>query len=209
MRTDRPSRARLVPRLALGLLAFALACGGDDDGTDTVPPEQFRAIRLADTAPPLEADSIAFIARRGESTEAKMYFLNQQGERGNEFLAFKLDSNTLLERPDGTPFAPGDEVEISIKVVDPTRFIFEFAPAGLRFNPSQPAMLEVKYDFADRDFDEDGDEDLDDDEIEQILSLFRQERPGDPWVRIGTAVIDDLEEVEADILGFTRYAVAY
>jgi hypothetical protein len=51
--------------------------------------------------------------------------------------------------------------------------------------------------------------DVDDDAIESTMAIWRQESPGDPFVRVGTAVVEDLEEAEAELQGFSRYALAY
>jgi hypothetical protein len=51
--------------------------------------------------------------------------------------------------------------------------------------------------------------DTEDDEIEDVLSIWRQETVGGVFERLGSVVIEDLEEIETDLLGFTRYAIAY
>lgn len=204
---------RSSPLALLMLTSFAVilgACGESSSTDDSVPADEFSAIRLDDDAPPLCATSVSFVAQRGASSEGELDFCDPvTGQPIDDFLEFDVGSNTLLRRPDGTLFALGDTVTITITLVDPRRLIFDFQPAGLVFNPSDPAELEISYRKCDRDFDEDGDEDADDLEIEQLLTIFRQESPGDPWVPIGSAVVDDIDEVEADLLGFTRYAIAY
>lgn len=62
---------------------------------------------------------------------------------------------------------------ITIRLVDPSRFMFEFEPAGLKFDPERPAELEVSYARADPDFDDDG---VEDDKLE--FDFWRQEREG-------------------------------
>jgi hypothetical protein len=32
---------------------------------------------------------------------------------------------------------------------------------------------------------------------------------GDPFAKLGSVNVEDSEEINADILGFTRYAIAY
>ena len=56
---------------------------------------------------------------------------------------------------------------------------------------------------------EDGDVDEEDDHIETILGIWRQEQPGDPFVRLGSVKVEDQEELEAKLTGFSRYAIAY
>jgi hypothetical protein len=193
--------------------ALALALAACDGGSPTLPRPVDQAeltfVRFALGAVPLQAASVSFWAVRGRDREAVIRYVPAPGEEeGEEFLAFKVPGGSLLRRPDGGPFAAGDSVLITVRVVDPALFLFEFQPSGLRFDPRSPARLEVSYREADRDYDGDGDEDGEDDDFERELSFWRQERPGEPWFRISTLRIEDLEEVEADITGFTRYAVA-
>src|SRR5687768_15944645 len=100
-------------------------------------------------------------------------------------------------------------MKIRVRSLNPSLLDIEFQPAGLRFNPSVSAELRIRYAHADDDFDDDGDVDEDDDRAEQLLSLWRQEQPGDPWVRIGSVVVEEFEDVEGDLFGFTHYAIAF
>jgi hypothetical protein len=100
-------------------------------------------------------------------------------------------------------------VLITMRVTDPQRILIEFEPSGLRFDPEEPAELEIRYANADEDFDNDGDEDEDDAEIERVLGIWRQPSLGAPFVRLGTVRIEDLKELEARLLGFSRLAIAY
>ena len=79
----------------------------------------------------------------------------------------------------------------------------------LALRQHEPAELRMRYPEADRDNDDDGDVDEDDDDVEQRLRIWRQERIGDPWVQLSGSVSADLDEVRADLTGFTRYAIAY
>jgi hypothetical protein len=204
-------------RRALTLLGFttlllAAGCGDDGDGGDDPierPPEELNILRLAVDAPPLESTSVSFWARRGDSREAKLYFLNESGERGDEYVRLQIDSNTLLALPDGTPIAVGDSVLITLTAVDPARILFQFEPEGLQFNPEDPAELTIKYAEADQDYDDDGDEDAEDDDIELQLGIWRQATEGASFVRLGSALFEELEEIEAELTGFSRYAIAY
>jgi hypothetical protein len=120
-----------------------------------------------------------------------------------------VDAEALSARPDGTPIADGDSVLITVRVVDPARLLFQFEPAGLTFNPSRPAELRIHYNHADDDLDEDGDVDVDDATLELTIGIWRQENDGDPFERLGSLLVDNLEEVEAELGGFSRYALAY
>ena len=130
----------------------------------------------------------------GERTgRLRIFFAGRRrrARRGDEYLRLRVDDEALLAYPDGTPFAEGDSVLITVRVVDPARLLFEFEPAGLTFSPRRPAELKIRYDKADDDLDEDGDVDLEDDDLELTLAIWRQESDGDPFVRLGSCSIDD------------------
>ena len=78
-----------------------------------------------------------------------------------------------------------------------------------RFVSSRPAELRIHYNHADDDLDEDGDVDLEDEALELTIGIWRQENDGDLFERLGSLLIDSVEEVEAELQGFSRYALAY
>ena len=208
MTTRRRTNSR--PIAVLGALVVLAAC--DASGPDEVrrPDGALTILRMAEDAPPLETYDTTFVAVRGEDSELRIDYRPVDGESsGENFLRFRLDANTLVADETGTPIPMGGQIAIRVRIVDPARLELEFQPSGLRFNPSAPAELRIEYVHADDDLDEDGDVDAEDERLEQELSLWRQENPGDPWVRIGSIVLEDLEEVEGDIFGFTHYAIAF
>jgi hypothetical protein len=210
MFTRSRSRAPLVA------IALALALGCSSDGTpppdspgSEKPPAELTVARLATTAPPLEENTASFWAVKGESVEQKLYFLDSGGGRGEEYLSLKLEDESLLTRPDGSAIAEGDSVLITITVEDPALLLFELQPTGLKFSPTRPAELKIRYAHADDDLNEDGEVDEEDDHLETILGIWRQEQPGDPFVRLGSVKVEEEQELEAKLTGFSRYAIAY
>lgn len=197
--------------ILLGLLVAALAACGEGTAPDVVGPDQrsplaFNPVRLRQGAPSLASTQVQFWARYDRDREVTLYFRPQPGDSDStEFLEFKVPARSLLRDASGRIFANQDSVLITISVPDPTRFQVVFAPAGLRFSPNRPAELEFSLEERDDDLDGDGD-DEDDDFLE--LDLWRQETPTSLWERIGSLVIEELEDIKADILGFTGYAVA-
>lgn len=192
-------------------LVLPLGCG---DGTGTPPmrtDEQLTFTRPAPGAPALATDSIGFWAFVGTRHEEHIYYLPRPGEMNGELcLRFRVRDNSLWRKPDGTPFNAVDSIFISIKVIDLSRQIFEMQPSGLRFNPNEPADLQVKYVERDHDFDDDGAVDADDLHIETTqLSMWRRELAGQPWVKQASGVSPDFDEIETDIFGFTHYVVAF
>jgi hypothetical protein len=198
-----------------GLLA---ACSSDPAGTDgttpppgtTRPPSQLSFVEFGPTAPPLASTSVSFWAKRGEDASAEICYLTQDDDDDcEEFVEFELEENSLLARPDGTPFAVGDSVLITIRIVDPRRLEVELLPAGLRFNPQEPAELSFDFGFADDDLDDDGDVDDRDQALNRQLAVWRLPSGAAAWTKLATIRFDDLEELEADLTGFSRFAIAF
>jgi hypothetical protein len=203
-------RTRPLLGLALVLLAGIAACSSSTAPSDTTkPPAELNVVRLATTSRPLFNAADSFYAKKGEDRELRIYFQDDVGRPGEEFLRLRVDAPTLLARPDGTPFLAGDSVLITVRVVDPSKIMFDMEPAGLTFDPTRPAELKIEYIHADHDFNEDGTINAFDAQIKGTLALWRQEALTDPFVRLGSVNAEDLEEITANILGFTRYAIAY
>jgi hypothetical protein len=210
---------RLRPALSLlatALLAGAAACsdstGGGNGGT---PPGALSYILLADTAPTLCADSIgAWFTKdpNGQDSTIALEFPTTPagcGGQREEFISLKLKKLSLLRRPDNTLIANGDSVFISIKWVGSDSILFDLRPSGLLFTPGEEAELKIEYGQAGDDLDDDGDVDVDDDLVEDQIDIWRQENPGDDFVQVGTAKLEDSNEIEAKLSGFSRYAIAY
>ena len=189
-------------RLALPLLsAAALAACESPSGGDgrMVDGEDLVFLRPAPDAPPLAAYQVSFVAVKGQDHDVRLPYTN-----GDECLRFRLDDDALTRRPDGTPMNAGDTITIRIRVVDDGYFNYEFQPAGLRF--AEPAELRVNYRYAHPDLNGDGE--VDDDDQDFDFGWWRQEMPGQKWQNIGSVRVHDLNEVRAEIDGFTRYALA-
>jgi hypothetical protein len=205
--------ARRPALLRVLVLAAALLLPGCDSSSPpgnggTKPPAELTILRLAQGTPPLVTDSVGFYAVYDQDREARIDIAPDL-----DYLKFKVEKFSLLRRPDGTLFGPGDSVFISIKVINPDELQFEFTPAGLRFNPAIPAELSLDYDSVGftipGDYDGDGDDDIDDSEIETELAIWKQEAPGQLFTRLSGFIEIELDEIEVKIHGFTRYALAY
>ena len=201
-----------VPAVALAV-ALAIGCSSDTTSPNAPgserPPADLSVVHLSSTAPPLEESTVSFWAVKGVSAEQKLYFQDSQGQRGDEYMSLKLEDQSLSLRPDGSAIAEGDSVLITITVEDPALLLFSLEPTGLKFNTTAPAELKIRYSNADDDLNEDGSVDEEDEHIETILGIWRQEHPGDPFVRLGSVKVEDQQELEAKLTGFSRYAIAY
>ncbi len=215
---SRALRAALtqLARCAPGAVALLLATACTQDLTQSTPlgpsqeaAESLSIVAAAADAPPVEAVVVSFYAKRGAKRDGRVYRTDGHGKRGKEYLRLTVDKNALLARPDGTPFANGDSVEITIRVVDPSLMLFQLEPAGLAFSPTSPAELRIWFDAANGDLDHSGHHDAQDDSIEGHLAIWRQPRIGDEFVRLTSDVGHSDKQVRTDIPGFSRYAIAY
>jgi hypothetical protein len=197
--------------LLLAALAGAGASCSDSGGppVDTKPPSELNVVHVAPSSTPLFNPSVSFYAKRGEDREAQIFFQDEVGGQGEEYLRLRVDAGSLLARPDGTPILQGDSVLIQVSVVDPTEMLFDLQPSGLKFNPLAPALLKIHYDHADGDLNDDGVSDSRDTSIEGTLAIWRQETPADPFVRLASVLTIETDEAEAELTGFSRYALAY
>lgn len=197
---------RLVPLFA----AVAVIACSDNAGPGGVDDLSLSFIEQAGTAPPLLATRDSFYARVGSEREVRLFYQGAApGDTGGEFMRFKVPSTGLYRKPDGSAFQAGDSILITVTVLDPARFVFEFAPAGLQFNPVEPAEISIHYGQCDKDFDGDGDVDAADAAIEPQLDLWYRQTAGALWFRVGSLQLEELDELEGDIRTFSQYAVAW
>ncbi len=197
--------------LLIALWAGAAASCSDSNGPpiDTKPPSELSVVHVAPASTPLFNTTTSFYAKRGEDREGAIFFQDEVGGQGEEYVRLRVDANSLLARPDGTPIVPGDSVLITLTVVDPTEMLFDLQPTGLKFSPLDPALLKIHYDHADGDINDDGVVDSRDTTIESTLAIWRQEALTDPFVRLASVLTIESDEAEAELTGFSRYALAY
>lgn len=180
-------------------LVSTIGCSDSNSSQPVIRPEsELEFVPIGAMAPPLETTDTSFWAVKGEERELEIRFEGQGGPgTGSKFFRFKVPENALLSRPDGTLFQAGDSVEIHVSV-DPGLYRINFEPAGLRFDPSEPAELEIDYGETENDF------------LlrEGEFDAWRQEVSNQPWELISSLQMEELDEIEVDILGFTRYALA-
>jgi len=209
--TFRSYRDALVGALALTGVAFAIGCGA----ADSTAPEQrssidLRLLTVAPTAPLLATTTTSFYAVRGKNAGADLWYHAQPGRSDStKFLEFRLGGASLDRRPDGTAFADGDSVLITITVVSPTNLIVDFQPSGLKFSAKDPARLKMFFGECGDDLNRDGQVTSADDAIQQQLSIWRQETLTSPWIKVSSVVVKENKEIDAQLGGFTGYAVAY
>lgn len=213
------SRKRL---LAAGASALTLAFGACSDPITPIPPRPVQVptrelqtatphfLRLDPGAPTLAQKAVHMWVINGVQREVEIWYHLRAGQPDStRFLRFRVDRRSLLLRPDGTPIAPGDSILITISIIDTVRQQVQFSPPGLRFAPGRPAKLWLWYLEADHDFNADGAIDPLDSAIEMLLGMYRLEAGATTWERIASALDTAEDEVQANVDGFTTYAVAY
>lgn len=206
----------MIRRIVRGVtLAFAvpmtLAGCSDLFGPDAerVEDGELTIIAVDPEAPPLTALQVSLWAVKGEERSVEIRYAYADGSGNGKCLRFIVPGDALDRDAEGNAIAPGDSVQIVIRVENPDLYLFEFDPGGLNFDPDHPARLEVRYRWASLDLDGDGVAgDPDDFEIRSRFGLWKQEHAGDSWEQIGSRRDENQQELYADIDGFTRYALA-
>jgi hypothetical protein len=187
--------------LALILLAGGLAMACSDSTAPSRAQSDLNILQLLPTAPPLVQNSVSFQACQGQGAEGRLFFQSNGGGEGDEFARLTFDGNSLSAKPDGTPFTAGECITITMSLADPQSrdLLVQLEPSGLRFDANHPVQLRLDY----------GEAEGVDSDIENRIAIWRQEAAGDPFVQIGSAVLKDQRKVEANLVGFSRYALAY
>lgn len=186
---------------------------GPGGGGGTRPPAQLNVLVLAPGHVPLYQDSVSFWASTLADRQGAIRFEDEQGGPGEDFVRLKVDKEALLTHPDGTPFQAGDSILITLKATGDS-VLFDFEPSGLKFNPAHPAELKVEYGHAggeggEGDYNDDGAVNAQDSTLENQLSVWVQEVLGGTFTQLTSIRIEEFNEIEADVLGFSRYAVSY
>jgi hypothetical protein len=195
-------RALIGAGLLLGSACDALL----DPGPDLVDESDLVFIRAAADAPPLQSSTVSFWIKRGETRVAQLQYTTYNGN--GKCLLFRVPAEAPLRHADGSAFAVGDSALVTIRVTQETLFRFEFDPEGLEFDPAHPAELEIRYRWADPDYNGDGVIDADDARIESSFAIWHQDTPGEGWEKIRTTRLDDIFEARAPVTGFSQYALA-
>lgn len=156
----------------------------------------------------LDTYELAFWAAHSRDQEIQISYRAADGA-WQPYVRFKVPKGALLRRPDGTAFADGDSVLITL-TVDPTTLVVRFEPTGLEFSPEAPAQLSVWYTGANPDFDASGAVDGTDSHIEQeLLRVWVQQAAGAPWTLVTAAQSIPNKLFSANLAHFTDYTLSW
>ena len=214
-RVGRPRRALVHWRLRrVAVAAFGLLVASASCNNSTAPQQKssndLHFLRIATGMPPLAATPGSFWAKVGQGGGIDLWYRPKPGESDStKFLEFRLDGESLAQRPNGLAFAPGDSILITVTVPDSTQLMVQFSPSGLKFSSDHQAKLKMFFGEVGDDINHDGNVDQEDGAAAQQISVWRQEAVGQPWYKVFSAVLQDQKEVDASLSGFTGYALAY
>jgi hypothetical protein len=126
-----------------------------------------------------------------------------------KFVEFRMGPLSLDRRPDGSAIAIGDSVLITLNVTDPTHLIIDYQPSGLTFASIDEPTLKLFWVACGDDLNYDGKVDDADTALSQQFSIWRQEGKDQPWFKVPSFVAQGSKEVDANLGGFTGYAILY
>ncbi|MBR9989320.1 MAG: hypothetical protein KFH98_06150 [Gemmatimonadetes bacterium] len=193
--------------IVLSLAALTLACADSTGPDDEIRPEaELNFLVFPDSITALLPREVSFWARKGVDREVSLSLPGPNGD--DEFLEFEVPSNSLHRYPDGSLFETGDSVLITITIDPANRFLFTFEPAGLQFNPDDPAELEIEFDVLGGDLNGDGTIDAKDADLRSRLDMWKQAQPGSVWTRQHGRLYIDRDEIEADVTSFSGFCIA-
>ena len=197
------------------LVAAAVLAGCSDAGP--VKAGDLAFITLPPAAPQLCADSVGAWFKNdpnGQDSTITLDFpapgapLDCSGAT-EQFLGLRIRAGSLWRFPNGNLIPDGASVFIYVKWVGSDSILFNLQPSGLIFHQNTPAELNIEYTEAGDDLNDDGHVDGADATVEGVLDIWRQERPADPWVKVGTGHNEDTNEIEAQLNGLSSFAIAY
>jgi hypothetical protein len=217
--------------ISLGLIAWVAGCGDTTapqlDGlqgveletptilgaimSDPMPALAVHPLRQAPDAPALDKYEFSFWAVAGEEVTVRVNYVT--GGSGyiyaEPFMRFHIPRKGLSAYPDGTSFRNGDSVLIEVKIDEET-FDVDFGPDGLLFDDRNPAIIEMWYQYADRDLNQDAKLTLDDAALLRVaLSYWYRQSMWSAWYELYSEHDPDAEWIKTAIRHFSGYAVSW
>ena len=191
-----------MKRLALCIALLAGACS---DPVQPVQPQsesfdEVLAKALSEPVPlfvEFNADAFtaaqreaSFWAVKGRDTHVALRY----SDTGEEFLRFEVSERALAYHPDGTAFARGDSVLITVRTDETGQFAFHFSPSGLTFDAASPARLTVNRARTNTSA------------FSVYPWIWKRETPLDPWVSVPTSHFGNV--ARAAVYDFTSFGMA-
>lgn len=170
----------------------------NSSGRASISSDDPTFLTASPTAPSIANPVISFWAKKGTDRAVRMVYTSRPGHNDSTtFLFFRVRAQSLVARVDGTPLAYGDSLLITVTLVDTVHLKVDFQPSGLRFSDSHPATLKMSY------------AETSPPPPLGALQIWKQENPLAAWMPLQSQLLSETNEVQADIKGFTGYAIAY
>ena len=188
----------MIRKIAAVLVLVTAACSDFEQGP---PPPQATLLTNELTFFRFRSDAFQAAEKQGSfwavPGQARTLVLRYT-DTNQPFLVFQVGENSLL----GT-----DSVQISVQV-DPNGLLaFHFSPSGLQFNPWAPAVLRIDHSRKQVDIDTDGDVDLRDNLMVLTASVWKQDVPLVPWLKLPT--LNVLSTIaQTNVYDFTSFGMA-
>lgn len=178
--------------------------------SDTRDPTDLRLLTAPYGTPSLAKTQVSFYAVQGRAGGVDIWYHAKPGATDSlKFLEFRVGASSLATRPDGSAIAAGDSVLITLTVTDQTHFIIDFQPSGLKFSAGDEPTLKISFAACGDDLNYDGVVDSRDQGIMNSLSFWRQEAPFQEWHKVSSTLAAQVKEVNAQLGGFTGYALMW
>jgi hypothetical protein len=178
-----------------------------DDGRDI---SELNQLHVTYDYPSLAATQVSFWVVKGKATSAQLWYHARPGAVDSlKFVDFIVPGGALDRRADGSTIAPGDSVLITLTATDPRHMMIGFEPSGLKFAATARPTLKMYWVACGDDLNYDGKVDAADVAIVGQLGIWRQETPGARWFFVGNGVVSSAREMDAQLSGFTGYALMY
>jgi hypothetical protein len=155
---------------------------------------------------PLSTNQVSFWAFQDSATSIEVSYLASDST-WKPYVNLAVPAGSLSERPDGSAFAAGDSILITL-TLDTMVAEFDLQPDGLQFSSATPAVLKVYYGGLNPDFSGDGLVTWIDRLIEQLfLNLYTRPTPSDPWQFLPSVQSLVFKRFTAQLEHFCGYAL--
>jgi len=203
----------------LGVLLAVVACHDaaapgnapralGDVVASTDPFADVHILQQGPTAPALETYQVSFWVTKGKAATLVVNYQGSPGKVPDPFLVFGVPKDGLIAGPNDPHMAKGDSILLTVSI-DPTRFLADFGPSGMKFSAKSPAILTMCYEHMDPDLNGDGVVDDTDKALQQQISFWTQSMKEGDWFKLPTKYDPANPCVSAQIFHFSQYAVSW
>jgi len=180
------------------LPTLVIATTGDGATADGIDPQDVpdNTVEHASDAPALQTYATSFTHTAGKMTIFQLNYVSTS-ELPSPFLYLTIPADAQVLDEFGNVAPAGQQVTITVEV-DLVKFLVHFGPHGSTFLGNHPAVLWLKYQYAETDG-----EDV------NTLTMHYQPEAGEEWTQLDTEIDTFGRWARANIYHFSNYAVAW